>query len=426
MEAETNSIVKVEEIYDLPEEETNPDIKVDEEEKKLSDLKNVVCNFQDGFDALNMFFGRTGLYDVFREKKTRSEAFMRFQWYLFVASILQSILYIGLELTQFYVSMMSDSDNKILEVFGMMPCTVVTILGAMKSVLLVTKKAKLCKLVESLEEMWPDTEYLPVKKIVVENMVKTKKFIVFYMAQITILAILWTYKSPRRWDQSVELPYVVWHPFDIHASVLNYVAAYISQVYCGLFVCILMAATDATFCLLVSQVCMHLQLLKRDLTLLVDDPTGEEYRRVVVKHDRLLGFVMEIEDVFSFPMFANFMGSTLLLCMQLFSFTLAPMNEAFKYGLFVVTSLSQISIICFYGDKLTEESVAIRFSAYSSDWAIASNELKNLVMMVQIRASNPTSVSAMGFMDVNMGTLSSILSTSWSYFMLLHNVYSEV
>lgn len=54
--------------------------KVDEEEKKLTELKEVVCNFQDGFDALNMFFGRTGLYDVFREKKTRSESFTKFQW----------------------------------------------------------------------------------------------------------------------------------------------------------------------------------------------------------------------------------------------------------------------------------------------------------------------------------------------------------
>lgn len=170
--------------------------------------------------------------------------------YLFVASTMQAVLYISLELTQFYVSMMGDSDNKILEVFGMMPCTVVTILGSMKSVILVMKRSKLCKLVESLEQMWPNTENLQVKRIVVDNMVKTKKFIVFYMAQITILAILWSlfpisiivfnlfmkvvYKSARPWNQDVDLPYVVWHPFDIHASVLNYASAYVSQVYCGM------------------------------------------------------------------------------------------------------------------------------------------------------------------------------------------------
>lgn len=58
------------------------EINTNKEDKKLSDLKKVVCNFEDSFEAINKFFTRAGLCDVFYEKKTGSKNFRIFQWLL--------------------------------------------------------------------------------------------------------------------------------------------------------------------------------------------------------------------------------------------------------------------------------------------------------------------------------------------------------
>ncbi|XP_077301577.1 odorant receptor 67c-like [Arctopsyche grandis] len=417
------------------------EIATEKEDKKLADLKEVTCNFEDGFDTVNMFLRLAGLNNVFREKKSGSKIFRIFQWTLYISAYILTAIYIILEFIHYYRSLMSSSNDNFLAVFGMIPCTCVCIFGLLKSAILIMKGMKISKLVDSLKTMWPDMENLEVKQIVVDNMVTTKKYIFFYMMQINILASMWSVipvsiiiynvsmkllgLSTRRWSENADLPYVMWHPYDTHANFFIFLATFIPQTYDGIYVCSLMAATDCLFCVLVSHVCMHLQLMKRELTLLTYKDSEEAIKTIVKKHNKLFSYVKEIEEIFSFQLFFNLLGSTVLICMQLFCVTIAPKDAAFKYALFVFTALSQISLICFYGNKLTEESLAMRFSAYSAGWVDGSQSLKMSILMIQMRSLYPTAISAMGFMNVNMDTFASILSTSWSYFMLLHNMYQE-
>lgn len=207
-------------------------------------LEAKIFGYSNGYSDSSYF------YTVLKHLKQSFLKIFRYFRILYVISFILSIILVSFELMQYYVSLSSNSSDKFLDVLGMMPCTLVTLAGPVKSAIVAAYGKKISKILDNLKEMWPDMENLDVKKIVVDNMLTTKKFVVFYVNQITILATVWSvipasiitynllmkliYKSPRSWNENVDLPYVIWYPYDTHANVFNYFITFTSQTYTGM------------------------------------------------------------------------------------------------------------------------------------------------------------------------------------------------
>ncbi|CAG4952679.1 unnamed protein product [Colias eurytheme] len=80
---------------------------------------------------------------------------------------------------------------------------------------------------------------------------------------------------------------------------------------------------------------------------------------------------------------------------------------------------------CWSGQLLSDASSDIAEAAYNSVWYKRSNKFRKFIQIIIARAQEPCMLSALGFSNVTLATLSKILSTSWSYLSLLNQMYKD-
>nr|AYN64401.1 odorant receptor OR11 [Rhyacophila nubila] len=417
------SLEPVNEPNKISKEKTKPDVK-----------------FNDGFDAVNRFFNCCGMWDIYKPKFTRSRGYYRLQRIYYICSVANLFPLMVGEFTYLVMSFRTDED-RFLETVDMLPCFILSVFAYLKTGILITKRDKVRSLVVDLEKIWPDSDEKEVKKIVRDNMSVAKKFCVIYMTMTNAISttypclplagiaynciMRYIFHRDYKWNDRASMPYIIWYPFD-WTPLKVYIPTYISQIFAGFWVSSCVCSTDCFFCILVSQVCMHYQLLQRNIENITKNTSiseQEKLKNIVEYHNQLYSFSERIEEIFSATLYVNFASSSLMICIELFSISIAPMPLALKYALFLGSSVGQIFLMCIYGDKLIEESGKVSESAYNSDWTTGSRSLRHGVLMLMTRARKPATVSLLGFTTASFTTFSSIMSASWSYFTMLHHMY---
>ncbi|XP_019528259.3 odorant receptor 4-like [Aedes albopictus] len=227
-------------------------------------------------------------------------------------------------------------------------------------------------------------------------------------------------------------PYVIWFPFDSTAEAVYYLV-YLFEVYSGVIVAVGNVGFNCIFCLLTSHLSMQLKLLcnwTEDMVVVQDEKGLESKRklnRIVRHHQDLLRCKDALQAMFSSTLFLNFSASSVLMCMQLYLITTADYTLIIKFTMFMLCILTEIFILCYYGEEILVNSTAIALGAYSSNWyhPMASQRDprfgKNLIPIIG-RAQHPMVLTAWKFWPITIRTFSAILQTSWSYFTLLRTV----
>ncbi|XP_038212854.1 putative odorant receptor 85d [Zerene cesonia] len=105
-------------------------------------------------------------------------------------------------------------------------------------------------------------------------------------------------------------------------------------------------------------------------------------------------------------------------------------NNIFGPLLFAQVTFSSIVICCFgfltiVGIPITLAFNDIAEAAYNCVWYKRSNKFRKFIQIIIARAQEPCMLSALGFSNVTLATLSKILSTSWSYLSLLNQMYKD-
>ncbi|XP_061380148.1 odorant receptor 4-like [Danaus plexippus] len=95
----------------------------------------------------------------------------------------------------------------------------------------------------------------------------------------------------------------------------------------------------------------------------------------------------------------------------------------FIYKLFFITAISQIWILCWYGQHLVDTSAGVGEALYNSAWYVSSNSIKKSILIMIHRSQRRVHITTFGFSTVSMECYATILKTSWSYFTLLINLY---
>ncbi|XP_047508608.1 odorant receptor 85b-like [Pieris napi] len=145
---------------------------------------------------------------------------------------------------------------------------------------------------------------------------------------------------------------------------------------------------------------------------------------IVKDHQKLLRVVDNVNLIFGPLLFAQVTFSSIIICC--FGFLTIVGKDLIKSLLATFGIILAMFNFCWSGQLLSDASSGIAEAAYNCPWYNKSVEFRKCILIIIIRAQKPSTLSALGFSDVTLTTLSKILSTSWSYLSLLNQMYEDI
>ncbi|OAD54307.1 Odorant receptor 85e [Eufriesea mexicana] len=104
--------------------------------------------------------------------------------------------------------------------------------------------------------------------------------------------------------------------------------------------------------------------------------------------------------------------------------TLKEQSKLIKYLSYLIVSFFQLSLFCFPGDMLMQQSFSISTAVYSIQWSQLPTFVKDEVCMIILRSQKPSCITAGKIYVMHLENFLAILSTAFSYFMTLQNFSS--
>ncbi|XP_033220927.1 putative odorant receptor 92a [Belonocnema kinseyi] len=84
-----------------------------------------------------------------------------------------------------------------------------------------------------------------------------------------------------------------------------------------------------------------------------------------------------------------------------------------------LSALGQIFLYCFYGDKITEKSMAIAGEVYQIDWIETTLKTKKNLTSIMVRAGKPIKLTGLSIIIMTIGTFFKIIKTAYSAYNVL-------
>ncbi|KAI9587757.1 hypothetical protein GQX74_003603 [Glossina fuscipes] len=222
------------------------------------------------------------------------------------------------------------------------------------------------------------------------------------------------------------LPLSIYSPFDTNRKsgyLLTYGYQYITASVC----CYLNIAFDslsASFLIhLKGQMdilCDRLKNVDKYSKCNNDHKITDELKNCIKYYEEILNVAQIIQDLISLPISIQIVCSVLVLVANFFGMTFLadPGDYAFffKVLIYQLCMLSQIYILCYFPNEVTDRSEAISHSLYSAEWFPWSQMNRKLTFMmmdrfdvpIRFRSINPT-------YSFNLAAFTSVLTTKHSF-----------
>nr|UVB79133.1 odorant receptor 41 [Heortia vitessoides] len=149
-----------------------------------------------------------------------------------------------------------------------------------------------------------------------------------------------------------------------------------------------------------------------------------ELKEIAERHDTLIRFSNYLERLYSFPLLVNFIYSSIIICFCAIFIVMIENITEFKYKLFLITSLSQIWVLCYYGETLPKSSRNVSTALYNCGWYNSSVKVRRSIHIMITRAQKFVYISTYGFSIICLENYTKIIKTAWSYFTILLNAYN--
>ncbi|CAO1342318.1 unnamed protein product [Diamesa hyperborea] len=283
----------------------------------------------------------------------------------------------------------------LLELTNLAPCMGFVILALMKTYVVVYRNQEtFTEIIETLGKLFPKSME-EQQKYKVGIIFKRQKalniffsaiymtiFVIFNLMPIFIcIQIYYTDGIIHK-----EFPYMMWHPFDAYQPVV-FEFCYLLVIWAAFTCDIAVLSTDLLYSNVLTLLCMQFDILKRDLEHLNAEESKEciiELKKKVLLHMELIEISEKLEDIFSMSILINFVGNLI------------------KFSIYLFSSLSQILLMCYYGDQLKESSSSIAEGVYNSNWYNGQPAIKKQMSLVLLRAQRPQYLTAHKFSNVSL------------------------
>ncbi|KAL2726659.1 odorant receptor 13a-like isoform X2 [Vespula squamosa] len=131
-------------------------------------------------------------------------------------------------------------------------------------------------------------------------------------------------------------------------------------------------------------------------------------------------FADTLEKVINILALGQFVISTGLVCFAGFQITemIQDRGRFIKYSAFLNSAILELFLFSFSGNKLIDESEAVGFAAYESEWY--DNNFGLTLQMIIMRCRIPCKITAAKFYSMSLESFTTVLSTSFSYLTVLN------
>ncbi|XP_077265638.1 putative odorant receptor 92a isoform X4 [Temnothorax americanus] len=157
-----------------------------------------------------------------------------------------------------------------------------------------------------------------------------------------------------------------------------------------------------------------------------NDPNADRAMVSCIKdHQDAITFADTIERIINILTLGQFVISTGLVCFAGFQITAMLENKGrlLIYTLFLKTAILELFMFSFSGNALIDESDAVGQSAYCSYWI--GGTFSRSLQIVMMRSKVPSRITAAKFYSMSLESFSQVLSTSFSYIMVLMTMSEE-
>nr|QXO35951.1 olfactory receptor Or8 [Anopheles melas] len=320
--------------------------------------------------------------------------------------------------------------TNFLQLTALAPCMGFTALSFVKIMTIKLNETKLTDMLHRLDALFPSTVALQQRYGVYqynrESQVVMKSFSILYMILIwmfnllPLVSMVAGYASDGTWHK--QLPYFMWYWYDWHRPGY-FAVTFLHQNWGGFVSAVFYLSTDLMFCAIVLLLCLQFDIVAYRLSHALPDDHQELVGCVRI-HQAVIELCNELEHMFSPSLLVNFLSSSVIICLVGFQATagITP-ADLFKFVLFLVSSLVQVFLLCYYGNKLIVASSQIPYSAFEGNWIGASVSYQRSLLFVMLRSTTMQKLTALKFSVVSLASYSKILSTSFSYFTLLKAMY---
>ncbi|XP_076256468.1 odorant receptor 94b-like [Rhynchophorus ferrugineus] len=283
-----------------------------------------------------------------------------------------------------------------------------------------------------VEGMLEDFNNYPLTKFerdgVNDNLKSTMSFSKLYRANCIIASCLLS--IPPLIVKAKYTPPTSMHiPYDITSDKV-YIVTYSYQVILVVISAHLNTIIDILFIKLVTlATCLFEVLIQRlnKIGYFMDMEAEQHFRQCLIFHNKTLRFIDIIEKLYCYVTFSQLAGSVAVICFGAFGMVIAPIASGdFVVNVaFFINMVSQVALYCWYGHNMRALSVDLNNACYMSKWYNTSKKLKKMLIIFMERSKKPAYLTAGKLFPMTLTTLTLILRSSYSYFAVLQQIYSE-
>ncbi|KAL7728637.1 hypothetical protein ACLKA6_012628 [Drosophila palustris] len=364
-----------------------------------------------------------------------------------VSSIWNSIVFwanmINLSVVMFaevvYVIMAFALGKNIVEAIMVMSYIGFIFVGMSKMAFVWWKKAALNGIMQELEEIFPrnkdDQSAYQLDRYLESCSRLSFNFSLLYSV------LIWTYNLfniaeylvYELWLQTrvvdLTLPYMMYIPWN-YAGNWSYYVLLVAQIFAGLTSAAGQVSSDLLLCAVATLIIMHFDFLSRTIEsrqLSGDWSKDSKFLSGTVQyHERLLALSAELNEIFGVPLLLNFLISSFVICFVGFQMTVGvPPEVLIKLLLFLVSSLSQVYLICHHGQLIADASTGIASAVCNQNWSYADVRYRRALAFIIARSQKPAYLKATVFMQITRVSMTELLQLSYKFFALLRTMYAK-
>lgn len=337
-----------------------------------------------------------------KNDKTLKAKLKSFYYFLFVVSSV-SIFPLGA------VSILKNFDD-ILVLTRIMPLLVLILLVMAKSLMILYRRNSLMEIVKTSERLFL-TNAENQAKLKVRNHLNSLQRIErginrLGVSVLALFLIVNVIQMISTGNIIQKLPVELWFPFDAYDPKFHFcVFFWLSWISLLSFYTLLGA--DMFCYAMISLISIQYEhLCKRldDLNQIPKEKLGSELKDLVKLHNELIKVAETLESIFSFPIFVNFFGGSLLICYMGFQIVDgADYENSVRYAGLLTSVMSQIFLLCYFGTKFTEDHEMISNKAFNSNWfEIRDKNIKHVMLLMIMRSQKSSALTAMKFTTISL------------------------
>ncbi|XP_015836240.1 odorant receptor 49b [Tribolium castaneum] len=258
------------------------------------------------------------------------------------------------------------------------------------------------------------------------------KIFVFYGVIGNVVYMIMPYlnieKCQQRQNNDVPCGLVTrcWFPFKFDYSPV-FEIVFVHQFYTCLMVSVIILDLTMLICGFLMHITNQLKHLRGFIKRFdcSSQKIAEDVIYCVKFHTAIITYSEKTNEAFGTMMMLHITLTSLVISALGFEILIVDnFNDSLRFTLHLLGWLVLLLLICYYGQLLIDESIAVAEDIYYVPWHLAPVDVQKDIYMILMRSQKPLTLNAANIGVMSFPTFLRVISSAYSYFTLLLNIKS--